>query len=209
MIINRTVFMALAAALVTSDQAYAEYYRYKDVDGKVSITSTMPAEKAKLGYEIIDENGRVIKKVEGEVSGEDLAVRTAKQQAELEEQERIKKQRDYDLSLIRRYSFVSDIEAEKKRKIDELKATLSIVKGNLNALRGELEVEYARAANIERQGRALSDEQKKRISDVEAVLLSTEELYKLREQDVTTAIENYDQAIKRFQELQVLRGKAK
>lgn len=202
--------MAIVAVMAGSAnlvQAANHYYRYKDTNGKWVMTSTIPAEKAKLGYEIIDENGKVIEKIDGEVTGSDLDDLKKKRQAEISEKERIKKQQEYDLSLIRRYSFVEDIEAEKKRKLTELNATLSIVKGNLNSVRAELEAEYARAAGIERQDKPLPDDLKKRIADVEAVVISTEDLYKLREQNIKTTTADYDRAIKRFQELQILRGK--
>lgn len=203
----KTVKMLLVTIAVSGlsgwAQAETRYYRYKNGNGELSITSTLPADKAKLGYDIIDEKGRVIESVAGELKGEELEALKEK----LKEKERMKTQQEYDLSLLRRYSFVTDIEAEKQRKLTELNATLSIVKGNLGSVRSELEGEYARAAEIERQGKPLPEDLKKKIADVEAVMISTEDLYKLRQQDIKTATEDYDKAIKRFEELQILRGR--
>jgi CHASE1-domain containing sensor protein len=102
---------------------------------------------------------------------------------------------------------VTDIEAEKKRKVDELKATLSIVDGNLHGVRGDLEKEYSRAANFERQGKRLPEDVKKRISEIEKSVRSTEELYKQREKEIENTTNDYDKAIQRFKEIQIRRGR--
>lgn len=185
------------------------FYRYKDANGELVITNALPGDLARRGYEIIDNKGRLIQKVIGELEGAELDAMKQQQRTELKEQEKAKQQLEYDLSLLRRYSFVTDIEAEEKRKLAELNATLSIVKGNLNSVRAQLEAEYARAAEIERQGRPLPADLKQKIEDVEAAMISTEDLYKLRQQDIENATADYDKAIKRFEELQVLRGKVR
>ena len=200
-----TVEVSIAASKSTGKV----YYRYKDANGELAITNSLPVDQAKRGYEIIDSKGRVIEKVAGEVKGAELEALKEEQKRELDEQERLKAQKEYDLSLLRRYSFVTDIEAEKKRKLAELKATLSIVKGNMNSVRSQLEAEYARAAEIERQGRPLPADLKKKIADVEAAMISTEDLYKLRQKDLETTTKEYDKAIKRFEELLIIRGKVK
>lgn len=206
--IIRSICILLAGFLLIS-HAYSEvkYYRYKDLNGKIVISSILDPESAKLGYEIINDKGRVVSKVDPVATGADLKTLKAKEQAIIDEKKRVEEQQEFDLSLIRKYSAVADIEAEKKRKLTELKMTLSIVKGNLTSVRSELEAEYVRAATIERNGKPIPDEVKQRIKSVEEVVISTEDLYKLREKEFAKASDDYDRAIKRFQELQIIRGK--
>lgn len=187
-------------ALVSAANAESKYYRYKDTDGNLIISSTLNPEKAKFGYEVIDATGRILKKVEPEITSE-------QQQAEIDKKNREAEQKEFDVSLMRKYSFVADIEAEKKRKLAEMQATISIVKGNLNVIRADLEEQYASAAVIERSGKPIPDELQKKIKEVEAVVITTEELYKLRQAEMKKASDDYDNAIKRFQEIQALRGK--
>jgi ribosome recycling factor len=190
----------LCVLMMLSNIANAQYYRYKDVDGNLIISNTMDSESSRLGYEIIDAKGKVIKVIAPEATNE-------QQQAIIDAKKRDAEQKQFDLSLLRKYSFVADIEAEKKRKMAELQATLSIVKGNLTSTRSELEELYSSAAAIERQGKPIPDDLKKKIKDVESVVIGTEDLYKLREAEMQKSSEDYDAAIKRFQEIQVLRGR--
>jgi hypothetical protein len=206
----KTVKILLAMTLFISAASVSsgkQYYRYKDPKAGLVITSTMTAEAAKFGYDIIDEKGRVIEKVEGHLEGEALEEYKKKHQAEIVEKERAKAQQEYDVNLLRRYSFVTDIAAEKKRKLAELNATVQIVKGNLAGVRSELEAEYARAAVIERQGKPIPEDLKKKISDLEDAMRSTEELYQIRSNDINKTAADYDKAESRFKELQILRGK--
>jgi hypothetical protein len=185
------------------------FYKFKDENGELVITSSIPPEKAKFGYEIIDKNGRVIETIDGELSEEGLSELQQKQRKEKEEKELESKRQEYDLSLVRRYSFAADIEAEKKRKLAELKATLSIVKGNLNSIRTELDGVYSQAANIEREGKNMPAALQKKISELEAALISTEDLYKIRQKNIEEVDLEYERAIARFNEIQELRGRKK
>lgn len=200
----KNVVFFLVGMLTASSLCFAEakqYYRYKDEAGNTSITTVLTADKSRLGYEIIDVNGKVIQTIEGG-SPEEL-----KKKFELESAK--KEQQDYDINLLRRYSFVTDIEAEKKRKLAELKATVLIVKGNLASIRTDLESEYAKASMIERQGNEVPSDVKEKISAVEASARSTEELYQVRQQDIATQEAVYNKAITRFKEIQKMRGRTK
>lgn len=191
--------LSVSAISALSFAEAKQYYRYKDEAGNTVITTVVTADKAKLGYDIIDVNGRVIKTVD---RGDPEVLKK-----KIEAENLKKAQQDYDVNLLRRYSFVNDIESEKKRKMAELKATVQIVKGNLSAIRVELEGEYAKASTIERQNRPVPDDLKQKISAVEASARSTEELYKVRQQDILDEEATYDKAIIRFKELQKMRGK--
>ena len=111
------------------------------------------------------------------------------------------------MSLLRRYSFISDIEAEKKRKIREMEISVSILKGNLNTVRTELEGEYEKAARLERAGRKPSEDLLSRIATLEKKITTTEDMLNKRRaaRDITSL--EYQQSIERFKELQVLRGR--
>ncbi len=200
--VKQPIYVLLMTLLLAdlANAAPATYYRYKDAEGNLIISNTIEAENALLGYEIINARGRLIKKVDPPPSNE-------QQQEVINKKKAAAAQKDYDLALMRKYSFVGDIEAEKKRKMAELQATLSIVKGNLTGIRAELEELYATAASIEREGKPIPAPLTKKIKDVESAVISTETLYQLRQSEMEKSSLDYNVAIKRFQEIQELRGK--
>ena len=188
-------------------EAQGTYYRYKDRNGNVVINRTIPANMVKYGYEVLSDSGRVLKIVDRQKTKEELKLYEAQRSKEQLEKESVEKQREYDLKLLRRYSFVSDIESERDRKIKEMEVRVQILRGNLLGVRNELEVEYANAARMEKSGRSVSEVTKKRIGDFESKLTTTEQLMNKLISDMDITKKEYLLAIERFKELQILRGR--
>ncbi|NRB37281.1 MAG: hypothetical protein HRU20_02300 [Pseudomonadales bacterium] len=201
----------LSAVLILSSPLWAaasgEYYRYINDSGILVIDNDLPVKYASKGYDVINKHGRVIRHVDAQVTGDALLAAKAAQKRLAKEDNLRQAQEQYDMSLLRRYSFVTDIEAEKKRKIREMEISVSILKGNLNSVRSELESEYEKAAQVERTGRAPSKSQVSRIANLEKKITTTEDMLNKRRaaRDITSL--EYQRSIERFKELQVMRGR--
>lgn len=195
-----------AISFISAGSLANQLFRYKNSEGATVMSKQLPAEYAKYGYEIIDTRGRIIKTVDAELTDEEL---TEKQQLLAEEQTAQaaqEKQDAYDLSLLRRFSFISDIKAEQGRKVDELNVRVAILKGNLKTVRMEVDTEYEKAAQLERNSNQVSDLVQARIKQLEKQILSTESLLQKHEQDIFELNEEYERAIERFEELLALKA---
>lgn len=182
--------------------AEAKFYRYTDENGQTVIDHSIPANRVAQGYQVLNASGQVIATVDRVLTDEEKAARSdeekAKEQAELKKLSQAK----YDLELLRKYSFADDIEAEKERKIREMAASATILKGNLYSVRSELEAEYKRAAHIEKSGQKVPVKVAERINDLENKITTTKELLRQREQAIEATRKNYLDAISRFKWLQ-------
>ena len=187
---------------IAAAPANVRLYRYVDDNGQTVIRSSISPDKVALGYDVLDANGRVLETVP---ALEENASEKYKQRQK--EEEAKKAQKDYDLSLVRRYSFVKDIEVERDRKLNELKVRVSVLKGNLNSIRAELETVYDEAAKNERQGKEINQALKTRIAGLEEKISSTEDVLQKRQEAITDLEAEYEVAIKRFSEIQALRGR--
>ena len=199
---NITKIIVCILALVWTVTCFAEVrmYRYIDDNGQTVIRSSIAPGKVALGYDILDSKGRIIETVDA------LEENASELYLENQKKERTRrKQEEYDLSLIRRYSFVKDIEVERDRKINELKIRVSILKGNLNGVRSELESAYDSAAKRERKGQKITSILQGRIDNLEAKITSTEDVLTKRQKAIKTLENNYIHSIKRFSEIQALR----
>jgi hypothetical protein len=152
----RTTFGSLAVALLVlsaAPQLHAvEMYRYVNNDGNVVLGYQVPVEDIKKGYEVLNEDGIVIKDVPRELTEEERKDREAQEKLELEaaaEQERL---RLWDESLLMRYSSVEDIEAARSRALSSLLINVSILKSNTRSLKQQVENYQSQAADIERRG---------------------------------------------------------
>lgn len=144
MVVRRAATSLLLIALPLAGQA-AELYRYLDRNGTLVIDRQgVPPEYAGKGYDVLNEQGRVIRKVAPALPA-----------AELDRQARERQQAVVDGQLRKLYSNVEDVDRAKARKLAELDGLLQIKKANLEAARQLQSQLMEQAAVQQRNGQAL------------------------------------------------------
>ena len=144
MVVRRAAASLLLIALPLAGQA-AEFYRYLDRNGTLVIDRQgVPPEYAGKGYDVLNEQGRVIHKVAPALPA-----------AELDRRERERQQALADGQLRKLYSSVEDIDRAKARKLAELDGLMQIKKANLEATRQLQSQLMQQAAVQQRNGQAL------------------------------------------------------
>ncbi len=144
MVVRRAAASLLLIALPLAGQA-AELYRYLDRNGTLVIDRQgVPPEYAGKGYDVLNEQGRVIRKVAPALPA-----------AELDRQARERQQAVVDGQLRKLYSNVEDVDRAKARKLAELDGLLQIKKANLEAARQLQSQLMEQAAVQQRNGQAL------------------------------------------------------
>lgn len=142
-----SVFSVVALSLLLSSVANAvEYYRYTDENG-ITVTNRqgVPAHLIGAGYEVLSEQGRVVRVVPRAPTPEEYR----KMQAD-------KEQAKTDRHLLMLYTSVEDIDRALERKVADIDGQISIARGNLlsiNSLKADLQ---GQAASQERAGRVVS-----------------------------------------------------
>ena len=144
MVVRRAAASLLLIALPLAGQA-AELYRYLDRNGTLVIDRQgVPPEYAGKGYDVLNEQGRVVRKVAPALPA-----------AELDRQARERQQAVVDGQLRKLYSNVEDVDRAKARKLAELDGVLQIKKANLEATRQLQSQLMEQAAVQQRNGQAL------------------------------------------------------
>jgi predicted metalloendopeptidase len=151
----RAIVLLLLLGFVTSLSAHAaqpqgQLYRFTNAQGKVEIAHSIPNDRVKFGYDVLDANGRVVRRVAAELTG-----------AELE----AKKRRDAEIAECRAtwmrvstmYQTSADIDRFEAEEIEALETTLANDRAKLVALRGQHNALLAQAASIERSGGTLTN----------------------------------------------------
>lgn len=169
-------------------------YRYRDNRGVVSIDDHVPPEFIKNGYQIITRDGRVIEEVGPQLTG----AAAEKARAAAAEAKRVQ---EWDESLLRRYSTTADIESARERALREFDIRISILNSNLQSVKGQIEREQARAADIERRGQQVPAELAESIEDLRSEVAATEEMVSLRKRERAEVYASYQRDIERFESL--------
>lgn len=189
------LFVALSA------EATSQLYRYHNANGVPVIDDNVPPEYASKGYDIIRPDGTLIKRVPRQLSEEELRLHNtdeSREQLRIEEEERM---RAWDESLLLRYSDVSDIEAAESRALRDLNIRISILKSNLSSMKGQVEREQQKAADIERRGVDVPEEIVRNINTMRLEIEDIEQSIAVRREEVQSVKASYQRDIGRFETL--------
>lgn len=145
------LLLLLAIGASTVVQA-ANIYRYKDASGRVKISSVIPPDMVKFGYEILNERGQVIQVVARASTEAEIAAQQAARQAQLDEQEALKRQREADSLLIRLYRAPEEIASKRDERLGQIDAQMSVIVVNRNKLQEDVAAQEQVVANARERG---------------------------------------------------------
>lgn len=188
---------ALALALGFSAQAAANMYRYTDENGQIVISSTIPQEATKRGYDILNDNGRVIDTIPPAPTEEEIAAR----EAEKQRQKELAEQREQDRALLKRFSHPDQAVKAMHRKIRELEGLIQLKRGNISVISSQLDNEQSRAANMERAGREIPDATLEKIRRLEAQIRDIEREITSQTQEIEELRRAFEADIERLEEV--------
>ena len=149
--INKTVKMivlilALAAWALPAEAAML--YRYINEKGYQEIGYSIPPKMVPNGYDVIDERGRLIRRVAAQLSEEEYAIK-------LERERRLEACQQAMEQVQRRYEKLADIDKAEHQYQKQLEERLGNDQANLEYSRTALSGRQERAARLERKGTAI------------------------------------------------------
>ena len=143
--------LVLAQLSVTTSAEAARLYRYKNDDNVWVIASSVPNERVKNGYQVVDETGRLIKKVDPQRSPAEAKAYIAKLEEQQRREEAIRR-----INLL--YGSEDDISYALKKALASIDNSIANTQANVRQLRAQQQRLESQAARIERAGNKISEE---------------------------------------------------
>jgi chromosome segregation ATPase len=190
-----TICALAASCLLASSLADARMYRYKDDNGQMVISNTVPQEASTRGYEILNSQGRVVERVDAAPTEEELRQRSEQER----KQQEAEAQRDRDKALLRRYRHPNDAVRALHRKIEELEGLIQLKRGNISVIESQLDTEQARAADLERSGREIPDATLDKIERLQTQIQDIEGEIATQAGEIEQIREDYREDIERLE----------
>ncbi len=198
-------YLVLLVPLLVVDPALAKggkkLYRYTNNEGNIVVDYQVPPEFVKKGYEVLSAEGVVLKVVPRELTEEERKIADAQERLEAEARAEEERLREWDETLLRRYSTIEDIEAARERALMDLRIRVSILKGNKRSLKQQVENYQAQAAELERMGKEVDVARLSAIDDLQSEIGATDRAIRDREQEIKDVSAAYDADIERFEAL--------
>jgi chromosome segregation ATPase len=190
----RSLALLVLAIGMSAPAAAAVMFKYRNADGDVVYSYTLPPGQARLGYEKVEiGTGKVLETVAAQLPPAELEARQRRERAMAECRNEL--ERIYAL-----YGSERDIAAAEHDAVDTLEKRIVQIQGNLARQRRELERLRGQAADAERAGNQVSGVLLDRIGSSQSQLdqLENEIAQRRREQDEARA--RYQRERERFQD---------
>jgi hypothetical protein len=175
----------------------AKLYRFK-VDGHVIMKDHVPPEYAQMGYEVLNDQGLVVKRVQRAATPEELAAKEAKEAIKSARIERIRVRREADQGLLRIYSKPEDVERARKRKVDNINGYIGLQQRRITDLTEKLEKAQARAANYERSGQEIPVDMRLEIAQLQNQIRESHSNIKIRNTEKVESTKVYAEEYSRM-----------
>ena len=174
--------------------AYANTFRWVDDKGQVHYGDHIPPGVEDRAYSEINKEGVTINSVEKAKTKEQLA-----EERRLKEQQ--EEQRNYDHILLDTYGKVSDLEETRDRFIAAIEGLIKVSQHKLTNLNNELDKLNKSAANLERDGKVISEVMRKDITSLQAQIDRENDFIRAQRKQQADIRAKFASDIKRFQEL--------
>ncbi len=194
------VLLLFILALTSHTTANAgNLYRYKDENGVTVMGLNIPPHLVRNGYEILNNAGRVIEVVPPALTAEQIADRDSKEAERLRLEEEAKRQKEQDAALLKLYSHPNDAVRVLKRKLQDIEDFITLKNGNISVIKGQLEQEEAKAANMERTGKVVSDATLNKINQQKEKIIEIEQEISIKRKEIPAIETEFDKIIKRLE----------
>jgi len=184
------------AAPKQNEPAGEVMYRYTKPDGTLAVSATLNEQAIHAGYQVLDHNGRVLRR-EPPAPPEEQARRRQAIAAEQQAQ----RQAERDKELERLYAGPEDAVRARERQIEALELRISYATNTLAQLEEKRDQEVSLAARAERAGRPVPEGTRQAIEEYQRRMAHVRQEIAGYEKDKQAVREQYAPIIERLEEL--------
>lgn len=196
--------LALACASVIAAEKSGSgrsKYKWRDAAGALHYSDALPADAVQYGYEIVNSQGVVIKRVErAQTAAEKAAAKAELAQAQAQREQAEARART-DAQLLTAYPTEGDLKHAQQQKLDLLDQQVSAARISLRSQEQALTDQLAHAAEIERNGKTLPEPQAKQIAETQKQVDAQRAALARRESEHAAAATQFEAETARYREL--------
>lgn len=200
----KSAILTLAAALLATAAFTADaqqQYRWIDADGVVRIADRIPPDAAHKRIEVLNARGMVVRVIEPQKSGEELAEELRERELEAQAVAARQEQARRDRVLLDSYTTVGDLVRSRDGHLATLDGRINMSREALANLEGTIADLEQRIASFEAREQAPPEALVTQLEDARANRDSTARFIEAREQEQADIRARFEADIARFQEL--------
>jgi hypothetical protein len=195
--------VTLAAVLVLSaPENRAGTFRWMDDTGIIHYTDQVPPEESKRPHAKLNSEAQTVELVEGEKTQEELEQIKRLKQLRIDQQRILSQQKDSDLSLLRTYRSIEEMQMALQNKINTMDSTIKIADSNRQHQEENLRMQVKRAAEVELSGQPVPKNFRDNIESTRRQIATYQDKIRILENSKEEIIKAFNKDLERFKSLE-------
>lgn len=157
--------LCVAAAAAAGDTTPTTHYRWHDAQGGLHYSDSIPPDAVHLGYDIVDDNGLLVRHVDREKTPAERAAEQAEAARAAAAKRAADSQALADRQLLAAFPNEAELREAHQAKLAQMQQTINTTQQNLRSQEQNLAELLAHAADLERSGKPVPAELRKRLAD--------------------------------------------
>lgn len=176
-------------------------YKWRDAEGNLHYGDSLPAGAASLGYEIINAQGLIIKRVQRQRTATELAADKVVQAEELARQQQADSQQRDDRQMLAAYPQESDLQHAHQQQLQMLDQSIVSLRGNLKSQEESLADLLGHAADLERADKTVPKKIVDQISELRSSIDTQKQTLARREAERSSSGQRFAEQIAHYRSL--------
>lgn len=194
------ICVALPAAGATNN-ASATHYRWRDTAGVVHFSDTIPASALAGGYDIVNNDGRVVRHIARELTPTERQAAAATAAREAAARRAIQQRSLEDTQMLSAYPSDKDLEQSQQAQLQQIRTDIATLQTNLRSQEDSLTDLLAHAADLEHAGKPIPSTVNKRIAEQRATVNGERNALAQRRTDLANSQAKFTAQLQRYRAL--------
>jgi hypothetical protein len=204
---NRMSLLVAVALLAASCTAQAQSndlrhrYKWKDAQGNLHIEDAIPPSDAKLGYDIVNAQGLIIRHIERQRTEEELAAAKAAMEKAEVERRTLTEQSSRDTQMMAAYPDENELRKAQESQLTMVQQNIDTSSAGIKSQEKSLAEMLAHAAEAERDNKPVSPAMQQRIAKLKSGIAEQKLILEKRERERVAMQKQFEVELAHYREV--------
>lgn len=201
LLVSALLGAVLCAPALAAPPTPATHYRWKDAAGVVHFSDTIPSSALAGGYDIVNNEGLVVRHVGRELTPAERRAAAAEAARVAASKREAQQRRVSDAQMLAAYPTDKDLEQSQQAQLRQIQADIDTLETNLHSQEDSLTELLAHAADLEHSGKPIPPFVNKRIADQRQTVNDERGALSQRRTDLANARTRFAAQLEHYREL--------
>lgn len=199
--LTAAALIVLCFTAAAQDKDPRHRFKWKDAQGNLHIEDTISPADARLGYDIVNAQGLLVRHVERQKTEEELAQAKAAAEKAEADKKAAAEQASRDAQMLAAYPNEDELKKAQEAQLTLVKQNIDTATAGMKSQEKSLSEMLAHAGELERDGKAVPPATKKQIDTLKAGIAEQKRILDKREQERATMQQQFEAELVHYREV--------